>query len=72
MPHIIQHSNNFFSSRTPKPKLLTTKLEGTGTNPRQRVRPQVGVGCSKDAKFCVLCWVLILKALECNVVIYFN
>ena len=52
MPRIIQHSYNFFCSRTPKPKLwifssrtpnpkpLTAKLEGTGTNPRPRIRPQ--------------------------------
>ena len=39
MSRIIQHSNNFFSSRTPNPKLLTAKLEGTGTNPRPRIRP---------------------------------
>ena len=53
MPRIIQHSYNFFcsrtpkpklwifSSRTPKPKLLTAKLEGSGTNPRPRIRPLV-------------------------------
>ena len=29
-----------FSSRTPDPKLFTSKLEGTGTNPRPRIRPQ--------------------------------
>ena len=52
MLHIVQHSYNFFSSRTPKPKLwifssrtpnpklLAAKLEGTGTNPRPRIRPQ--------------------------------
>ena len=40
MPHIIQHSYNFFSSRTPKPELLTAKLEGTGTNPRPRISSQ--------------------------------
>ena len=28
-----------FGSRTPNPKLLTAKLEGTGTNPRPRIRP---------------------------------
>ena len=31
-----------FSSRTPNPKLLTAKLEGTGTNTRPRIRPQEG------------------------------
>ena len=52
MPRILQHSYNsfssripkpklwIFSSRTPNPKLLTAKLEGTGTNPRPRIRPQ--------------------------------
>ena len=51
MPRIIQHTFNFFSSRTPKPilsifssctpnpKLLTAKLQGTGKNPRPRIRP---------------------------------
>ena len=39
MPRIIQRSHNFFSSRTPNPKLLTAKLEGMGTNPRPRIRP---------------------------------
>ena len=52
MPRIIQHSYNFFcsrtpkpklwifSSRTPKPKLQTVKLEGSGTKKRPRIRPQ--------------------------------
>ena len=40
MPRIIQHSYNFFCSRTPKPKLLTTKLGGSGTKTRPRIRPQ--------------------------------
>ena len=45
MQRIIQHSYNFYSSRTPKPKLriinpklLIAKLEGTETNPRPRIR----------------------------------
>ena len=28
-----------FSSRSPNPKFLTAKLEGTGKNPRPRIRP---------------------------------
>ena len=39
MPRIIQHSYNFFCSRTPKPKLQTVKLEGSGTKKRPRIRP---------------------------------
>ena len=45
MPRIIKHSYNFFSSRTPNPKLLTAKFEGTGTNPHPRIRPLFGICC---------------------------
>ena len=34
----------FFSSRTPNPKLLTAKLEDTGTNPLPRTRPLANGG----------------------------
>ena len=73
MPFIIQHSYNFFSSCTPKPKLwillpltpnpklLTAKLEGLVTNLCLRMRPLFSLDKKGTAILYLYTWLYVIK-----------